>query len=248
MELLSFKNACMDKKDEQGNSVQILENITVTINQGDIFAVAGPSGAGKSSMLRLVNRLDDSSCGEILLEGRSLYSWDIGELRDKVGFVFQESSLFPGTVIDNLLYGLRLRGLKRVEEETRALELLKMVGLPEDMLHKSVENLSGGQKQRVNLGRTLALAPEIILMDEPTSALDPAAARLIENLIVQLNRLHGKTILLVSHNLNQIERIASRCAILEAGKIVFSGTREEFFANRELLDRVMNGKGETENA
>ena len=183
MTSVCFEDVSLQKKDEQGQAVDILRNLSFSVPAGAIFALAGPSGSGKSSVLRLINRLDDSSSGRIVIQGRELRDWDIRELRAKVGFMFQEAALFEGSVKENLLYGLCLQGLRRCNHDPTALELLERVGLPPELLNRNVESLSGGQKQRVNLARTLSLEPEIILMDEPTSSLDPAATRTIENLI-----------------------------------------------------------------
>lgn len=244
---VEFKSVCLEKKDEKGQMVEILKNLSFAIPQGAVFALAGPSGSGKSSALRLINRLDDASCGEIYIQGQEIKSWDISELRSTVGFMFQESALFDGTVMQNLLYGLCLKGLQKCDHEPTALELLTKVGLPHELLHRNVESLSGGQKQRVNLARTLALDPAIILMDEPTSSLDPAASRVIEQLIIDLNRESGKTFIIVSHNFEQIQRVASNCAILDQGEAIFTGTPKEAFAS-DLVDKLVNGEGEQKNA
>jgi putative ABC transport system ATP-binding protein len=238
-----FEDVSLQKKDEQGQAVDILRNLSFSVPAGAIFALAGPSGSGKSSVLRLINRLDDSSSGRIVIQGRELRDWDIRELRAKVGFMFQEAALFEGSVKENLLYGLCLQGLRRCNHDPTALELLERVGLPPELLNRNVESLSGGQKQRVNLARTLSLEPEIILMDEPTSSLDPAATRTIENLILELNR-QGRTIILVSHNLEQIGRIATACLVLDQGRKIFDGSPEELFANAEIRDILTRGKEE----
>lgn len=243
MTSVRFENVFLQKKDEQGQAVDILRDLSFSVPAGAIFALAGPSGSGKSSALRLINRLDDSSSGRILIADREIRDWDIQELRAKVGFMFQEAALFEGTVKENLLYGLCIRGLRRCEHEPTALGLLERVGLPPELLNRNVESLSGGQKQRVNLARTLALEPEIILMDEPTSSLDPGATRTIENLILELKE-QGRTIILVSHNFDQIERIATACVVLDQGRLIFAGTPEELFANAEIRGILTRGKEE----
>lgn len=243
--MIEFKNVSLSKEDEQG-SVEILQDLSFSIEAGSIFALAGPSGSGKSSALRLINRLDDCSAGEVFIDGREIRSWDVRELRAKVGFMFQEAALFEGSVMENLLYGPCLQGLKKCNYEPAALELLEKVGLPQELLRRNVESLSGGQKQRVNLARTLALDPEIILMDEPTSSLDPAAAGTIEKLVLQLNR-EGKTFVMVSHNLDQIARIAQACAVLASGRLVFLGEPEQLFADQRIVDLLREGKEDQEN-
>lgn len=242
MAIVEFKNVFLQKKDEKGMAVEILRDLSFAVEPRVVYALAGPSGSGKSSALRLINRLDDYSDGQIYIDGQEVKAWDIRELRAKVGFMFQEAALFQGSVMENVLYGLCLRGLKKCNHEATALGLLEKVGLPAELLQRNVESLSGGQKQRVNLARTLALDPDIILMDEPTSSLDPAAANTIENLIQDLNQ-QGKTFILVSHNFEQIERIAAACTIVQDGRGIFSGTPRELFSDQDMANLLMNGKG-----
>ena len=241
MALVEFNNVFLFKKNEKGQDVAILTGLSFSVEPGSVFALAGPSGSGKSSALRLINRLDDSSSGQIFISGREIKSWDIRELRAKIGFMFQDSALFEGSVMENILYGPCLRGLKNCNYESAAQGLMEMVGLPMELLHRNVESLSGGQKQRVNLARTLALDPEIILMDEPTSSLDPAAAGTIEKLIIELNQ-EGKTFIVISHDLDQIKRIAGSCVILDQGRVVFAGNPEELFKAEDVVNTLVNGK------
>lgn len=243
MALIQFQQVDLHKPDEKGRQLAILSGLDLAVEKGEIFALAGPSGSGKSSVLRLINRLDDCSGGKVLFDGMPLSQWDVVVLRRQVGFMFQEAALFEGTVMENVLYGLCLQGLKKCDHQPTALALLARVGLPADLLERPVDALSGGQKQRVNLARTLALDPAVILMDEPTSALDPAAARMVEELIVSLNTEDGKTLVLVSHNLEQIARIAHHCAVLDRGRLQFSGTPEQLFAAEETIDLLTIGKG-----
>ena len=243
MNLVEFKNVYLNKKDEQDQDVKILRDLSFSVPAGSIFALAGPSGSGKSSALRLINRLDDSSAGDIFIDGREIRDWEIGELRSRVGFMFQDSALFEGSVMENILYGLCLQGLKKCDHEPTAQKFLEQVGLPPELLHRNVESLSGGQKQRVNLARTLAMEPDIILMDEPTSSLDPAAAQVIEQLVLKLNGEAQKTFILVSHNLEQIQRLAGACAVLDQGRAVFTGVPEELFAAEDVTGLLLNGKG-----
>lgn len=246
MTSVRFENVFLQKKDEKGQTVEILRDLSFSIPTGSIFALAGPSGSGKSSALRLINRLDDASSGQVFIRDREIRDWDIQELRSKVGFMFQEAALFEGSVRENLLFGLCLQGLRKCDHEPTALELLEQVGLPGELLNRNVESLSGGQKQRVNLARTLALDPEIILMDEPTSSLDPAATNTIEGLVLQLNK-QGRTFILVSHNMDQIERVATACVVLDNGGQIFAGNTAELFANQEVRDILTQGKGEEVN-
>lgn len=221
-------------KSDGTNNLEIIKNLNIEVQKEDIFAIAGPSGSGKSTVLRLLNRLDDATSGEIYLDDTEIKSWDIRKLREKVGFVFQESALFEGSVLDNVIYGLRIRGIKKEEEQTIASALLEKVGLDPEYLDRDIEKLSGGQKQRVNIARTLALDPEIILLDEPTSALDPQGTKQIEDLMMELNEKHNKTIIFVTHNIDQIQRIAKRVLLLGNKKIAFFGTKGELFESTDL--------------
>ncbi len=229
-----FKNIYVNKKDEKGNDIEIIKNLSLEIENNNIFAIAGPSGSGKSTLLRLMNRLDDVTHGEIIIDNINIKEWDIRKLREKIGFVFQESALFEGTVLDNVIYGLRIRGIKKGDERDIANQLLDMVGLEREFLDRNIEKLSGGQKQRVNIARTLALNPEVLLLDEPTSALDPQGTKQIEDLLLELNTEHGKTIVLVSHNIEQIQRIAHRVLVLGDKQIKFYGTKSDLFSSDDL--------------
>lgn len=232
-------------KSDGKRTLEIIADLNISINNQEIFAIAGPSGSGKSTLLRLLNRLDDPTEGVIFVDDVEVKDWDIRKLREKVGFVFQESALFEGSVLDNVIYGLRIRGIKKDEEKTIAISLLEKVGLESDFLEREIDKLSGGQKQRVNIARTLALDPEIILLDEPTSALDPQGTKQIEDLIVDLSENHGKTIIFVTHNIDQIQRIAKRALVLGHTKTAFYGTKEELFNSTEL-DITSFLKGERE--
>lgn len=227
---IDIRNIVLKKADEKGYMKEILKEITLTIEKQDVFAILGPSGSGKSSLLRLLNRLEDGLSGEIYIEGKEIKDWNVKELREKVGFIFQESALFEGTVMDNILYGLRLRSFPKSKEKEKAEEILHKVGLELEFLERDISSLSGGQKQRVNIGRTLALDPDILLMDEPTSALDPVSTRKIEKFIQVLNTQYGKTIVLVSHNLEQINRIAKHAVLLLDGRAYCQGSPDEVFA------------------
>lgn len=231
---LNFKNVYVSKSNGKGKNVEIIKNLSVDINDQDIFAIAGPSGSGKSTLLRLFNRLDDATRGEIIIDNKEIKSWDIKQLREKIGFVFQESALFEGTVLDNIMYGLRIRGIKKDMEIAEGERLLNTVGLSTEYLDTNIDKLSGGQKQRVNIARTLALNPEVLLLDEPTSALDPQGTKQIEELLLELNSKYNKTIVIVSHNIEQIKRIAKRVLVLGIRETKFYGEKEELFESTEL--------------
>jgi ABC-type methionine transport system ATPase subunit len=204
---------------------EILKGVDAVIPEGGITCVVGPSGAGKSTLLRAVNRLIEPTAGEVYLDGSPTSEMDPLVLRRRVGMVFQLPALFGASVEDAILYGARLAG-----KNADAGRLLEMVGLDPLLKGRDPQTLSVGQQQRVSIARALALEPEVLLMDEPTSALDEAARRRIEDLIRELNARLELTIVLVSHALNQVERVADRVVLLSAGRSEGEWSKEEFFS------------------
>jgi ABC-type methionine transport system ATPase subunit len=194
---------------------------------GSITAVVGPSGAGKSTLLRAINRLIEPTAGEVYLDGEPTSGMDPLHLRRRVGMVFQLPALFGATVEEATLYGARLAG-----KDADAGRLLEMAGLDASFKDKAPQALSVGEQQRVSIARALALEPEALLMDEPTSALDEAARRRIEDLIRELNASLGLTLVVVSHDLDQVERVADRVVVIVRGRSEGEWGRDEFFSER----------------
>lgn len=206
----------------------IVSNITFNVSLGEVTAIIGPSGAGKSSLLMLLNRLVDPQKGKIIYHNKELLSYPIVEVRRKIGMVFQSSSLFEGTVEANIKYGPSILGKWKKEMGP---ELLKKVKLPIDYLQRDVEHLSGGEKQRVALARTLANDPEIFLLDEVTSALDLQSVEFVEQLLVELAKEQNKAIVMVTHNINQAERISDQILFMDNGSIIEQGKTVELLRN-----------------
>ena len=204
---------------------EILKDVDLTVRDGGITAVVGPSGAGKSTLLRAINRLIEPNSGEVYLDGEPTRGLDPLELRRRVGMVFQVPALFGASVEEAILYGARLSG-----KDTDPERLLEMVGLGSSLATRDPRALSVGQQQRVAIARALALGPEALLLDEPTSALDEAARRRIEELVTDLNTRLGLTMVFVSHDLSQVERVADRVVVLAEGKSVGEWDREDFFS------------------
>ena len=202
----------------------ITNNISVQVHVGEILAVVGPSGSGKSSFLRLLNRLDEPTEGVVRLNGQDYREIAPEELRRRVGMVTQFAYLFPGTVADNIEYGPSQRGVSLLAE--RIATLLQRVGLS-GYQKRDVSNLSGGEAQRVSIARTLANAPEVVLLDEPTSALDEESARGVEDLVIDIIRERRMTCVIVTHNNSQARRLADRTMIIEDGKLVAIGPTNE---------------------
>jgi len=219
--------------------VEILKGVSAGAPEGEITSIVGPSGAGKSTLLRAINRLVEPTAGEVYLDGEPTSEMDSLVLRRRVGMVFQLPTLFGTSVEDAILYGARLFG-----RDADVGRLLEMSGLDASYKDRDPQTLSVGQQQRVSIARALALEPEVLLMDEPTSALDEAGRRRVEELIRGLNDRLGLTIVLVSHNLDQIERVADRVVLLAAGRSEGEWSKEEFFfgEGREQAERFVSGR------
>ena len=220
-----------------------LKDVSVTIRKGDIIAVIGPSGTGKSTLIRCINLLERPTGGQIFLDGEEITArgYNVCRARQKMGMVFQSFNLFGHlTVIENLMTApIDLLGRSRQEAYDRAMELLRRVGLADKALNYP-EELSGGQQQRVTIARTLAMDPGIILFDEPTSALDPAMTAEVQAVIRDLGR-SGKTMMIVTHELNFARSVANRVFYMDQGGIYEDGTPEQIFDHpqKELTRRFI---------
>lgn len=209
----------------------ILNDVSLSVAQGEVTVVVGPSGCGKSTLLRCVNALEPIQGGEIKLDGELIdrESKNLAALRQKIGMVFQSYELFPHlTVLENIMLAPQ-RVQKRSKEDTRkeALELLKRVGLAEKA-DSYPRQLSGGQKQRVAIVRALCMHPEILLFDEVTAALDPEMVREVLDVMLDLAS-QGRTMIIVTHEMQFAKAVADRVIFLDGGKIVEEATPEEFF-------------------
>jgi putative ABC transport system ATP-binding protein len=207
----------------------LVEGVSVQVRSGEVMAVVGPSGAGKSSFLRLLNRLDEPTGGTVRLDGRDYRELAPRDLRRRVGMVMQSANLFPGTVAANVVFGPLQRGETLSPGQIDA--LLERVGLA-GYQERDVSNLSGGEAQRVSLARTMATAPETLLLDEPTSALDEISARRIEDLVLDIIRERRMTCVIVTHDTAQAHRIADRTMIMEAGRLAAVGPTREVLHDR----------------
>jgi len=204
------------KQTEEGMS--LLSGVSVDIWKGTVVGVIGPSGSGKSTFLRALNRLWEPPADSVFLDYNDITKLDVLSLRRRVGMLFQTPALFEGSVADNVRYGPALRGKKLSDEEVG--KYLGFADLDSSLAARSVCGLSVGQAQRVALARTLANEPEVLLLDEPTSALDPISTQHIEESIGKLRRGKGMTIIMVSHSVKQIQRIADVIFLLVDGQIV----------------------------
>ena len=219
-----------------------LNTINMTFYKNEITALIGPSGCGKSTLLRSINRMNDliptvTITGAIDYKGKNIYSpkVDTVDLRKEIGMVFQQPNPFPFSIYENVVYGLRLKGVKDkalldevVENSLKAANIWDEV---KDILHSSALGLSGGQQQRVCIARVLAVNPEIILMDEPTSALDPISAARVEETMLELKKDY--TIAIVTHSMQQASRISDRTAFMLDGNLIEYNDTKSIFLNPE---------------
>ncbi|HJV25052.1 MAG TPA: glycine betaine/L-proline ABC transporter ATP-binding protein ProV [Aromatoleum sp.] len=234
MEMLR-KGQHKDEIFEQTGMVVGVRDVNFAVNEGEIFVIMGLSGSGKSTLIRLLNRLIDPTAGQILVDGVDVATMNKAQLielrRRDMAMVFQSFALLPHlTVLDNAAFGLDVAGVGRKERELRALEVLDAVGL-KAFAHKRPAELSGGMQQRVGLARALAVNPSLMLMDEAFSALDPLKRTEMQELLLTLQKEHKRTVIFVSHDLDEAFRIGNRIAIMEGGRIVQIGTPEEILRN-----------------
>ena len=220
-----------DEVQRQTGHVVGMHDISFSVNKGEIFVVMGLSGSGKSTAIRTVNKLHDITHGRVIVDGIDVQGLTGAALqsfrREKLAMVFQHFALFPHrNVIDNTAYGLKVQGVEKRERHEAAIEALAMVGL-EAYAFNSTRQLSGGMQQRVGLARALCSNPEILLMDEAFSALDPLIRRQMQDELMAIQSKLHKTILFITHDLNEALRIGNRVCILRDGKVIQIGTPEE---------------------
>ncbi|WP_440864585.1 glutamine ABC transporter ATP-binding protein GlnQ [Symbiopectobacterium purcellii] len=225
---------------------KVLHDINLNINQGEVVVIIGPSGSGKSTLLRCINKLEDITSGELIVDGLKVNDPKVDErlIRQEAGMVFQQFYLFPHlTALENVAFGpIRMRGASKAEAEKLALELLAKVGLSERANHFPSE-LSGGQQQRVAIARALAVKPKLMLFDEPTSALDPELRHEVLTVMKDLAD-EGMTMVIVTHEVGFAHKVASRLIFIDKGRIAQDGDPEELITNppserlREFLQHV----------
>ena len=215
------------------NIARAVDDVSLTIDRGDIFGIIGYSGAGKSTLVRLINALERPTSGTVTVLGTditSLSETKLRPIRQKIGMIFQQFNLFSTkTVAQNIAYPLQLDHWRKDYQDRRVNELLEFVGLSEHA-NKYPSQLSGGQKQRVGIARALATNPEILLADEATSALDPETTTEVLALLKRVNEEFGITIVLITHQMNVVQQIAGRVAVMSAGRVVESGDVYDVFA------------------
>ena len=219
---------------EGEHKVVAVQNVNLEIEKGKIFGIIGFSGAGKSTLVRCLNLLEIPTSGKVIFNGKNLLEMSNAELRrsrQKIGMIFQSFNLLAQrNVVDNICYPLEIAGAKKKEARKRALELLDMVGI-KDKAKNYPSQLSGGQKQRVAIARALATNPDVLLCDEATSALDPITTTSILDLLKEINRNRGVTIIIITHEMKVVQQICDNVAIMSEGVIVEQGLVKEIFVN-----------------
>jgi tungstate transport system ATP-binding protein len=206
---------------------EILNDINLSVEKGSILALIGPTGSGKTTLLRIIDLLDEPTSGQLIFDGKDMTEKSEKEklkVRRRMAMVFQKPIAFRSNVLDNVRYGLKVRGLNGRE---KAINALKFVGLS-DYESRDANTLSGGEMQRLALARAIVVEPELLLLDEPTANLDPKSTAKIEELISDLV-LQGITVIMATHNMAQCQRLADKVAVLKQGKVIEVGRPEEIF-------------------
>ncbi|GHA22502.1 glutamine ABC transporter ATP-binding protein [Oceanisphaera arctica] len=241
MSMVEFKNVS-----KSFGSIQVLHDIDLNINAGEVVVIIGPSGSGKSTLLRCINKLEEISHGDLVVDGMNVNDPKVDDrlIRLEAGMVFQQFHLFPHlTALENVAFGpTRARGASKEEAQLQATELLRKVGL-EERAHHYPNELSGGQQQRVAIARALAVKPKMMLFDEPTSALDPELRHEVLTVMQQLAE-EGMTMVVVTHEIDFARKVASRLIFVDQGRISEDGppadliTRPQSPRLREFLQHV----------
>ena len=216
-----------------GGRVEALKDISLTIPDGDVYGIIGMSGAGKSTLVRCLNMLERPTSGEVIVNGKRLDTMSPAQLRAArrdITMIFQRFNLLmQRNCLDNVCFPMELAGVSRREAASRAQELLETVGLP-DKAKAYPAQLSGGQQQRVAIARALATNPKVLLCDEATSALDPTTTTSILNLLREINRKMGITIVIITHEMSVVESTCTHVAIIDDGRLAECGTVESVFS------------------
>ncbi len=228
----------------------VLKNINIRVDRGQVLALIGPTGAGKTTLLRLIDLLDSPTSGRIYFDGTDVTGSGkrILKARRRMAFVLQKPVVFNTSVYQNVAYGLKWRGMEKGDVQQKASSILEMIGLAADK-NRNAGTLSGGEVQRVAIARAIATEPEVLLLDEPTANLDPVSASRIEALITGIIERYATTIIMTTHDMSQGQRLADRISVLVNGEILQTGNSRDVFAsprNREVaefvgVDNIMDG-------
>lgn len=224
------------------SEVKALDHINLTIDRNQFIGIIGHTGSGKSTLVQHLNGLEKASGGTIYCDGKNIYDkeFDMKGLRCRVGLVFQypEHQLFEDTVLNDVCFGPKNKGLNEEQARTKAAEALRQVGIDEKLFLKSPFELSGGQKRRVAIAGVLAMEPEVLILDEPTAGLDPIGRDRILNLISKLKKERGITVILVSHSMEDVAKYVERLIVMNHGKIMYDDVPKEVFKHYLELEKI----------
>ncbi len=222
--------------------VQALSDVSLKIEDGEFIGIIGHTGSGKSTLIQHMNGLVKATSGGIYFNGQDIYDADYNmkDLRSKVGLVFQypEHQLFETTIFADVCFGPKNLGLDKKTVELRAYEALRNVGFPEELFYQPPFDLSGGQKRRVAIAGVLAMKPEMLILDEPTAGLDPKGRDEILDLISQMHKELGITIILVSHSMEDVAKYVDRIIVMNQGSVMFDGVPKDVFSHYEELEKI----------
>jgi len=223
---------------------KVVNEVSFTMEKGEIFVLIGPSGCGKTTILKMINQLIPHTSGNILVNGIDVTELDAVELRRSMGYVIQYIGLLPHlTIQDNIAFVLKLTRQSKKAQKEKAEELIEVVGLPLDYLARYPRELSGGQQQRVGVARALAANPDILLMDEPFGAVDPLTREQLQNELLRLQESIRKTIVFVTHDIQEAFKVGNRIGILKQGKLVSLGTPMEIVKSGDEFVKSFIGQG-----
>ena len=219
-----------------------VEDVSLSIEKGEFIGVIGHTGSGKSTLIQTLNGLVRPTSGQVLLEGQDIWREPkkIRAVRFRVGMVFQypEYQLFEETVLKDIMFGPKNQGLSDDEAQARAYEAARFTGLKEELLGKSPFELSGGEERRAAIAGVIAMDPEVLILDEPTAGLDPRGRDVLLAQIAQYHKERGNTVLLVSHSMEDVGRVADRLLVMNAGQLLALAPTKEVFSRGEELERV----------
>ncbi len=225
---------CRDVMFSRPGGRRVLDHFNVAIGEGEVFALVGRSGAGKTTILKLINRLLDADAGEVLLDARSVRSWEPIQLRRRIGYVLQDIGLFPHmTLAGNIGIVPRLLGWPADRVSARVDEMLDLIGLDRTFAERWPDELSGGQRQRVGVARALAADPPVLLMDEPFGALDPMTRVELHEQFARIQARLKKTVVIVTHDMREAFAMATRVGVLEHGRLIACDTPEALAASTD---------------
>ncbi|NLE25592.1 MAG: energy-coupling factor transporter ATPase, partial [Clostridiaceae bacterium] len=214
-----------------------LDNIDLTVNKGEILGIIGQTGSGKSTLVQHFNGILKATSGTIEVDGLKAEGKDLKELRQKVGLIFQypEHQLFEETVYKDIIFGLTRMGMTADEMKSRVFHVINLLGISPELLEKSPFELSGGQKRRVAIAGVLVMEPKVLILDEPTAGLDPRGSSEVFKILSKLNKQEGTTIIIISHNMEEVAAFCNRVAVMHKGRLAFCDTTSNVFSRYEEL-------------